>query len=140
MMYQIEGLNSIIECRRTVVSTTGGVSEGMKVNGWLRSIIVDIGGKGCIVGRLTMSVSLLVTMMVAVALSMGRSVTAHTAIGPILLLLLRLGSLLLLSELGVCRLALNSTQIISLGIVTPSAMQGHTFLLVEECSRLDDII
>ena len=53
MVYQIEGLNSIIECRRTVVSTTGGVSEGMKVNGWLRSIIVDIGGKGCIVDRLT---------------------------------------------------------------------------------------
>ena len=48
--------------------------------------------------------------------------------------------MLLLSELGVRRLALDSAQLISLGITTPCSAQGHTFLLIGECGGLGDAI
>ena len=99
------------------MGTTGGVSESVGVDSRLRSIVVDIGGEGCIVGGLVTSVSPFAATMVAVALSMGRSVAAHTAMRSTLLLWLR--SLLLLSELGVRSLALDSTQLVSLGMITP---------------------
>ena len=76
---QIEGLNSIIECGGAIVGTTGGMSEGARVDSRLRSIVVDIGGEGSIVGGLTMSASPFAATTVAVALSLGGSVAARTA-------------------------------------------------------------
>ena len=76
---QIEGLNSIIKCGGAVVCTTGGVGESTGVNSRLRSIVVDIGGEGCIVGGLATSTSPFAATMVAVALSMGGSVATRTA-------------------------------------------------------------
>ena len=63
------------------MGTTGGMSKGAMVNGRLRSIVVDIGGKGCIVGGLTMSASPFAATLVVDALSLGRSVSAHTTVG-----------------------------------------------------------
>ena len=136
---QIEGLNSIIECGGAVVGTTGGVGESAGVDSWLRSIVVDIGGKGCIVGGLATSASPFAATTVAVALSMSGSVAARTAVRSTLLLL-RLGSLLLLSELGVRRLALDSAQLVSLGITTPCSARGRTFLLIRERGGLGDAV
>ena len=99
------------------MGTTGSVGESVGVDSRLRSIIVDIGGEGCIVGGLATSASPFAATTVVVALSMGGSVAACTAMRSTLLLL-RLGSLLLLSELGVRRLVLDSAQLVSLGIVT----------------------
>ena len=56
------------------------------------------------------------------------------------MLLLWLGSLLLLSELGVRRLALDSAQLVSLGIVTPCSARGRTFLLIGERGGFGDAI
>ena len=122
-----------------VVGTTGGVGESAGVDSRLRSIVVDIGGEGCIVGGLATSASPFAATTVAVALSMSRSVAARTAMRSTLLLL-RLRSLLLLSELGVRRLALDGAQLVSLGIVTPCSARGRTFLLIEERGRLGDAI
>ena len=97
------------------MGTTGGMSEGVRIDGRLRSIVVDIGGEGSVVGGLATSASPFAATTVAVALSLGGSVAARTAMRSTLLLL-RLRSLLLLSELGVCRLALDSAQLVSLGI------------------------
>ena len=121
------------------MGTTGSVGESVGVNSRLRSIVVDIGGEGCVVGGLATSVSPFATTMVAVTLSMSGSVTAHTAMRSTLLLL-RLRSLLLLSELGVCRLALDSAQFVSLGVVAPCSARGCTFLLIGERGGLGDAI
>ena len=102
------------------MGTTGGVSESVGVDSRLRSIVVDIGGEGCIVGGLVTSVSPFAATMVAVALSMGGSVAAHTAMRSTLLLWLR--SLLLLSKLEVRSLVLDSTQLVSLGMITPCSV------------------
>ena len=117
---QIKGLNSIIKCGGGIVGTTGSVGKSAGVDSWLRSIIVDIGGEGSVVGSLVTSASPFAATMVVVALSMGRSVSARTAVGSTLLLRPRslLLLLLLLGELGVCRLALDSAQLVSLGVVS----------------------
>ena len=111
------------------MGTTGSVGKSAGVDSRLRSIVVDIGGKGCIVGGLVTSMSPFAATTVVVALFMGGSVTTRTTMRSTLLLL-RLGSLLLLSRLGVRRLALDSAQLISLGIVAPCSARGRTFLLV----------
>jgi len=102
---QVEGLNSIIECGRAIVGGTGGVGQGTRVDGGLRSIIVDVGSEGGLLSIFAASASLLATAACAASLSLGRSVSARTAVGPaLLLLLLPLGLLLLLlGELGVSR-------------------------------------
>ena len=76
---QIEGLNSTIKCGGAIVGTTGSVGESTGVDCRLRSIVVDIGGEGCIVGGLATSASPFAATTVAVALSMGGSVASRTA-------------------------------------------------------------
>ena len=61
-------------------------------------LVVDIGGEFGVLGMLTASMHLLAAMMVVATLSLGRSVSAATAIGSTLLLLL--------GKLGICLLAL----------------------------------
>ena len=105
MVCQIKGLNSIIECRRAVVGGTRGVDQGVWINcrNWA-ILIMDVGGELGILGVLMVSVCLLATMVVVGSLSLGRSVSAATAIGSALLLLL-------LGELGIRLLALHSTKL-----------------------------
>ena len=128
-MCQVKGLNSIVKCRGAKVGSTGGVSLGARVNGGLWSIVVDVCGEGCLLGILTASTSLLATMSSAASLSLGRSISAHTTIGPALLLLL--------GELGVSWLVLHSAKLIFLGALTASTRRG-AFLLKREYSSLDD--
>ena len=100
---------------------------------------MDIGGKFSILGALTMSARLLATTAVMASLSLGRSVSAATAVGPTLLLLLPLGLLLLLGELWVHLLALHSTKLVGLWGLTASATRGALLFKGEGC-RLDDPI
>jgi len=52
---------------------------------------VDIGGESSLLGSFATSASLLAASASAASLSLGRSVSAHTTVGPTLLLLLLLG-------------------------------------------------
>ena len=52
---QIEGLDGIIECGGAEVGSTGGVCQGARVNGGLRSIVVDVGGKSSLLGSFATS-------------------------------------------------------------------------------------
>jgi len=104
------------------VGSTGSVGQGTRVDGGLRSIIVDIGSEGGLLSLLAASASLLATTMSVASLSLGRSISARTAIGPLLLLLL--------GELGVSWLALHSTKLVGLWALT-AAMSG-AFLLEGE--------
>ena len=127
---QIEGLDSIVKCGGAKVGCTGGMGQGVGVDGQLRSIlIVDISGEGGLLGIFASSTSLLATMASMASLSLGRSVSAHTAIGCALLLLL--------GKLGVSWLALHSAKLVGLLAPTTTAMRG-TFLLKRERSGLDD--
>jgi len=117
---QVEGLNCVIESRGAIVGSTGGVSQGARINSGLRSIIVDISGKGGLLGVFTASMSLFAASVSAASLSLGGSVSAHTAVGPALLLLL-------LGKFGVSRLALHSAKLISLRALTTAT--SSTFLL-----------
>ena len=89
MVHQVEGLDGIIKGGGTIVGCTGGVGQGMWVNGrdWA-ILIVDVSGKFGILGMLMVSACLLATTMVVATLSLGRSISAATAIGSTLLLLL----------------------------------------------------
>jgi len=82
---QIEGLDGIIKCGGAKVGSTGGVGQGARVDGGLRSIIVDISSEGSLLGIFMVSVSLLATTTSAASLSLGRSVSARTTVGPALL-------------------------------------------------------
>ena len=116
-----------------IVGGTGGVGQGTWVNGGYWAILImDIGGKFSILGALTMSTHLLSTMVVVASLSLGRSVSTATAIGPALLLLL-------LGELRVRLLVLHSAKLIGLWGFTTSAVRG-TLLLKREGCHLDDSI
>jgi len=117
--------------RGAEVGSTGGVGQGTRVNGGLRSIVVDICSEGGLLGILAASASLLATTVCAASLSLGRSVSARTAIGPALLLLL-----LLLGELGVSRLALYSAKLVGLWALTTTA--SSAFLLKRESGGLHD--
>jgi len=127
---QIKGLDGIIKCRGAVVGSTGSVGQGTRVNGGFRSIIVDISSKGGLLGIFAVSASLLATTVCAASLSLGRSISARTAIGPALLLLLLLG------KFGVSWLVLHSTKLIGLGALITTT--GGTFLLKGEHGCLDD--
>jgi len=119
---QVEGLDGIFECGGAKVGSTGGVSQGARVDGGLRSIVVDISSEGSLLSIFAMSVSFLATTASVASLSLGRSVSARTAIGPTLLLLL-----LLLGKFGVSQLVLHSTKLVGLWALT--AATGSTFLL-----------
>jgi len=113
-----------------IVGSTGGVSQGARVNSGLRSIVVDISGKGSLLSIFVVSASLLATTTSAASLSLGRSVSARTTVGHALLLLLLLG------ELGVSWLALHSAKLIGLRALTAAA--SGAFLLERECGGLDN--
>src|SRR5438128_6064851 len=98
---------------------------------------MNVSGEGGVMGCFTTSTSPFATTAATVAMSLGRSVTARTAIGPTLLLL-RLRSLLLLGELGVRRLALDSAQLVSLGVTTLVATGRRSSLLIRERSQPSD--
>ena len=129
-MYQIKGPECVIECWRAVLGSAGGVGQGVRVDSWLRSIIVDVGGESSLLGVLAASMSLLATTLSVASQSLGRSISARTTVGP---------TLLLLGELGVSWLALHSAKLIGLGALTTSA-GGCTFLLKRECGGLNDPI
>jgi len=124
----IEGLNSIIKSRGAVVGGTRGVGQGVRVNSWLRSIVVDVSGESGLLGSFASSVSFVATSASAASLSLGRSVSARTAVGPALLLLL--------GEPWVCWLALHSAKLVGLWALTAAA--SGAFLLERECGGLDD--
>jgi len=128
---QIEGLDSIIECRGAEVGSTRGVSQGTRVDCRLWFIIVDVSGKGGLLGVLVTSTSLLAAMAHAATLSLGRSISACTTVGPALLLLL--------GKLGVSWLALHSVKLVGLWALTTTVGRG-TFLLKREPGGLDDPI
>ena len=77
---QVEGLNSIIEWGGAKVGSTGGVGQGARVDGGLRSIVVDVGGEGGLLGIFAASASLLAATVCVASLSLGRSVSACTAV------------------------------------------------------------
>ena len=130
-MCQVEGLDGIIECGRAVVGGASGVGQSTWVDsGNWAVLIVDVGGKFGILGMLTMSACLPATMTVVATLSLGRSISAATAIGR---------TLLLLGEFWVCRLALYSTKLVGLGGLTTTATRG-TLLLKQESDHLDNAI
>ena len=70
--------------------------------------------------------------LVVTTLSLGRSISAATAVGPALLLLL-------LGELGVCLLALYSARLVGLRGLATATMRG-ALLLEQEGSHLYDSI
>ena len=107
------------------------MGQGMRVNSRFGSIIVDIGGEGSLLHIFAVSASLLATMACVASLSLGRSISAHTAVGPALLLLL-----LLLGEFGVSRLVLYSAKLVGLRALTTTV--SSTFLLEREHGSLDD--
>ena len=116
MVHQVEGLNSVIEGGGTIVDCASDVGQGAGVNcrDWA-ILISDIGHKLGILGMLATSAHLSATVMVVVTLSLSRSISATTAIGPALLLLWLGGLLLLLlGELRVCLLALYSAKLVGL--------------------------
>jgi len=137
MVCQIKGLNSIIKSGGAIVGSTGGVSQGTRVNSRLRSIIVDLSGKSGLLGSFASSVSFLAASASSASLSLGRSISACTAVRPaLLLLLLPLRLLLLLGELWVRWLALYSTKLIGLGALTTA--MSSAFLLEREHGGFDD--
>ena len=101
-------------------------------------LILDVGGKFGVPGVLVMSVHLPAAMTVVTALSLGRSVSATTAVGPALLLLWLGSLLLLLGELGIRLLAPYSTKLVGLRGLATAARSA--FLLERESSCLDDSI
>ena len=88
---------------------------------------MDVSGEGSLLRVFATSASLLAAMASAASLSLGRSVSARTAIGPTLLLLL--------GELWVSWLALHSTKLVGLGALTTTMGRG-TFLLKRERGSL----
>ena len=116
MVHQVEGLDSVIEGGGTIVDCASdvGQSAGVNCRDWA-ILISDIGHKLGILGMLATSAHLSATVMVVVTLSLSRSISATTAIGPALLLLWLGGLLLLLlGELRVCLLALYSAKLVGL--------------------------
>ena len=129
---QVKGLDGIIEGGGTIIGGTSGVGQGTRVNGGNWAIlIVDIGSKLSILGPFAMSMGLLTTMAAVTTLSLGRSISAATAVGPALLLLL--------GKLGVHLLVLHSTKFVGLRGLAASTV-GHALLLERESRRLDDTI
>ena len=108
MVCQIKGFDGIIECRGAKVGSTRGVSQGVRVNSGLRSIIVHVGSKGSLLGILATSMSLFAAMASVSFLSLGRSTSVHTTVEPTLLLLGKLGvSWLLMTRSCQCKSSMN---------------------------------
>jgi len=124
---QIKGLNSIFKCRGAKVGSTGGVSQGVRIDSRLRSIIVVVSGKSSLLGSFMSSASFLAALVSVASLSLGGSVSACTAVRP---------TLLLLGKFGVCRLVLHSTKLVGLWALTTT--MSSAFLLEREHGSLDD--
>ena len=136
MVRQVKGLDCIVKGRGTIVGHASGMGQGVGVDSQDWAILVsDVGGELSILGMLTMSMHLPAAMAVVTTLSLGRSVPAATAIGPILLLLL----LLLLGELEVRLLVLYSAELVGLRGLATAAVRC-TLLLKREGGHLDDAI
>ena len=122
MVCQVKGLDHIVEGGRTIVGCASGVGQSMGVDSRDQAVLVsDIGCKLSILGTLTTSTHLPASATVVAALSLSRSVSAATTVGPALLLLW-LGSLLLLGELQVRLFVLYSAKLICLrGLATAAA-------------------
>ena len=132
MVRQVEGLDHIVKSGRTIVGCTSGVGQGVGVDSRDWAILVtDVGGELSVLGTLATSAHLPAATMVVAALSLGRSVSAATAIGPTLLLLL--------GELRVHLLALHSAKLVGLGGLATAATRG-AFLLKGESGRLDNSV
>jgi len=129
VVHQVKGLNSIIECGGAEVGSTGGVGQGARVDSRLRSIVVDVGGEISLLGSFMTSTSLFATSASAASLSLGRSISACTAIRPALLLLL-------LGEFGVSWLVLYSAKLVGLRALTTTT--SSAFLLKRERGGLDN--
>ena len=125
---QVEGLDGIVKRGRAVVGCTSGMGQSVRVNSGYRAIlVVDVGGKFSVLGALTTSARLLAAMVVAASLSLGRSVSAATAVGPALLLLL--------GELWVRLLALHSAKLVGLwGLTASAARRSEERRVGKECS------
>ena len=129
---QVKGLNSVIECRGAVVGGTGGVGQGMQVNGGNWAIlVVNVGGKLSILGLFATSTGLLATTSAVTLMSLGRSISACTTVGPALLLLL--------GELWVCLLVLHSAKLVGLRGLATATTRG-TLLFEREGCCLDNTI
>ena len=129
---QIEGFNGIIKCGGAIVGRTWGVGQSMGVDSRNQAIlVVDVGGELSVLGTFVMSVGLLATTSAVTLLSLGRSVSARTTIGPSLLLLL--------GELWVCLLVLHSTKLVGPRGLAAAAVRC-ALLLKRESGRLDDAI
>jgi len=124
---QVKGLDGIIECGGAKVGSTRSVGRGARVDSGLRSIIVDVSSKGSLLSAFTMSASFLATTVSVASLSLGGSISAHTTIGP---------ALLLLGELWVSWLVLYSTKLVGLWALTTAT--SSAFLLERERGGLDD--
>ena len=120
-MHQVKGLDGIIKSGGAVIGDTGGVGQGTWVDsGNWAILIVDIDGKLSVLGPFTSSMGLLATMPAALTfMTLGRSVSACTAIGP---------TLLLLGKLQVHLLALHSAKLIGLRGLAATAMRGTLLL------------
>ena len=121
MVRQVEGLDRVVKGGGTIVGRTWSVGQGAGVDSQDWAVLVaDVCCEFGILGVLATSACLPATVMVVAALSLGRSVSAATAVGPALL---RLGSLLLLlGELQVCLLVLDSTQFVGLRGLSTTAV------------------
>ena len=94
------------------------MGQGVWVDRGYRAILImDVGGKLSILGTLTVSMCLLAATAVVASLSLGRSISAATAIGPALLLLL-------LGKLWVCLLVLYSAKLVGLWGLTTGTARG----------------
>ena len=69
---QVEGLNGVIESGGAIVGSTRSVGQGARVDSGLRSIVVDVGSKGSLLGIPAASASLLATAVCVTSLSLGR--------------------------------------------------------------------
>ena len=68
---QVEGLDSIIECRRAIVGGTGGMGQGAWVDGGYWAILImDIGDELSVLGMLMVSTCLLAAPVVVASLSL----------------------------------------------------------------------
>ena len=129
---QVKGLDGIVKGGGTIVGHASGVGQGVGVDSWDRAILVlDVGRKFGILGVLATSVHLPATMTVVATLSLGGSISATTAVGPALLLLL--------GEFWVRLLALHSAKLVCLRGLAAAAARC-TLLLKQEGHHIDDAI
>ena len=81
LVCQIEGLNGIIEGGRAIVGGTRSTGQSAWVDGRYWAILVaDIGSEFSVLGPFATSMGLLATTSVVTLMSLGRSISARTAV------------------------------------------------------------